>query len=232
MKKVHEFLEKLNIPNWLAILLFISLLLRIPSFFEPYYYGDEMIYLTLGQGIRQGISLYSGLHDNKPPILYLMAAISGSEVWFKVFLALASLVSIVLFAKIAKIIFEGKVKTQKVATAIFALLTTIPLLEGNIANAENFMLAFSLGAIYILLSKKLNIKNLLISGFLFGISFLTKVPALFDLPVIIIFWIMLTQLNKASLIKILKNSLYIIAGFLIPVVLSFIWYGASNHLGD
>ena len=223
LKKIHGLLEKLNIPNWLAILLFICLLFRIPSFFEPYHYGDEMIYLTLGQGLRQGTPLYSGLHDNKPPVLYLIAALAGSLVWFKVFLAIASLISIVLFAKIVK---------KKVPVILFALLTTLPLLEGNIANAENFMMAFSLGAIYILLSKKLNIKNLLFSGFLFGISFLTKVPALFDLPIIIIFWIITAQFNKESLIKILKNSLYIILGFLIPIVLSLAWYGIGGHLGD
>lgn len=232
LKKIHGLLEKLNIPNWLAILLFACLILRIPSFFEPYYYGDEMIYLTLGQGIRQHIPLYSGLHDNKPPVLYLIAALAGSLVWFKVFLAVASLVSIILFAKIIKLLFEGKYKTQKVSVILFALLTTLPLLEGNTANAENFMMVFSLGAIYILLSKKLNIKNLLFSGVLFGLSFLTKVPAFLDLPVIIIFWVITTGLNKENLIKIIKNSFYIIIGFLIPIVLSLAWYGLSGHLGD
>ena len=224
LKKIHGLLEKLNIPNWLAILLFVCLLLRIPSFFEPYYYGDEMIYLTLGQGLRQGVPLYSGLYDNKPPVLYLIAALAGSLVWFKVFLAIASLISIVLFAKI--------VKMQKVSTIIFALLITLPLLEGNTANAENFMMAFSLGGIYILLSKKLNIKNLLLSGFLFGISFLTKVPAILDLPVVILFWIITTGFKKDDLIRIIKNSFYVVLGFLIPIVLSLVWYGAGGHLGD
>ncbi len=232
LKKIHALLREINIPNWLAILLFVCLLMRIPSFFEPYYYGDEMIYLTLGQGVRQGVPLYSGLHDNKPPVLYLIAALAGSLVWFKVFLAIASLISIVLFAKMAKIIFEGKSKTQKVSTVIFALLTTLPLLEGNTANAENFMMAFSLGGIYVLLSKKLNIKNLLLSGFLFGISFLTKVPAIFDLPVVILFWIVTTGFKKDGLIRIIKNSFYVALGFLIPIVLSLIWYGIGGHLGN
>lgn len=232
LKKIHDLLEKLNIPNWLVILLFICLLLRIPSFFEPYSYGDEMIYLTLGQGLRQGVPLYSGLHDNKPPVLYLIAALAGSLVWFKILLAISSLISIVIFAKIVKLLFENKPKAQKVSVVLFALLTTLPLLEGNIANAENFMMAFSLGGIYILLSKKLNIGNLLSAGLLFGISFLTKVPALLDLPIIIVFWIITTQLNKENIIKILRNSLYLTLGFLIPVVLSLIWYGVGGHLGD
>lgn len=232
LKKIHDLLGKLNIPNWLAILLFVCLLLRIPSFFEPYYYGDEVIYLTLGQGIRQGIPLYSGLYDNKPPVLYLIAALAGSLVWFKVFLAVASLISIVLFAKIVKILFENNSKAQKLSTAIFAILTTLPILEGNTANAENFMMVFSLGAVFILLSKKLNIKNLLFAGLLFGTSFLTKVPALLDLPVILIFWIITTQFNKEDFTKIFKNSFWVVLGFLIPVALSLVWYLASGHIGD
>jgi len=232
LKKIHAFLEKLNIPNWLAILLFVCFLLRIPSFFEPYYYGDETIYLTLGQGLRQGLPFYSRLHDNKPPILYLIAALAGNLVWFKIFLAIASLISIALFAKIVRKIFENKAKTEKVSVILFALLTALPLLEGNIANAENFMMAFSLGGIYILLSRTLNIKNLLFSGFLFGISFLTKVPAILDLPVVILFWIITTGFKKENIIKIVKNSFYIILGFLIPVILSLAWYAVSGHLGD
>ncbi|PIP57054.1 hypothetical protein COX04_01680, partial [Candidatus Woesebacteria bacterium CG22_combo_CG10-13_8_21_14_all_45_10] len=193
MKKIHAFLAKISLPNWLVILLFIVLILRIPSFFEPYYYGDEMIYLTLGQGIRQGVPLYSGLHDNKPPILYLIAAAAGNLVWFKIFLAITGIVAIVFFAKIVKHLFANNTKVQRLATLIFALLTTLPFLEGNIANAENFMMAFSLPAFYLLLTKKLKAENLMLAGFLFGLSSLTKIPALFDLPVVIVFWLISRQ---------------------------------------
>ena len=177
MKKIRAFFEKIYLPNWLVILLFVSLILRIPSFFEPYYYGDEMIYLTLGHGIRQGVPLYSGLYDNKPPILYLIAALAGNLVWFKILLAVAATISAVFFAKIVECLFTNNTKIQKIATIVFTLLITLPLLEGNTANAENFMMAFSLPALYLLLANKLKPKGLLFSGFLFGVSCLTKVPA-------------------------------------------------------
>ena len=74
--KLHELLDKANVTNWLGILLFITLILRIPSFFEPYFYGDEMIYLSIGQGIRKGLDLYTQIFDNKPPLIYLTAAIA------------------------------------------------------------------------------------------------------------------------------------------------------------
>jgi MFS superfamily sulfate permease-like transporter len=85
--KIHVLSDKLhmpNLPNWLLGILALIFILRIPSFFEPYYYGDEMVYLTLGQGVRQGLTLYKDIHDNKPPLLYLTAAVAGNLFWFKV----------------------------------------------------------------------------------------------------------------------------------------------------
>ena len=39
-----------------AILMILAgvVFLRIPSLFEPYWYGDEGIYLTIGQAMRHG----------------------------------------------------------------------------------------------------------------------------------------------------------------------------------
>ena len=58
LHKIGDFLHLPDIPGWLLAILSSVFLLRIPSFFEPYYYGDEMIYMTLGQGVRQGLTLY------------------------------------------------------------------------------------------------------------------------------------------------------------------------------
>src|SRR3990167_10480497 len=113
--------EKLHTPTWLFVLLTIVLLLRIPSFFEPYSYGDEMIYLTLGEAIRRGIPLYSGIHDNKPPLLYVMAAIAGNLFWFKAILTLWLLTTVFIFWKLTELLFPQNIRAQKIATIIFAL---------------------------------------------------------------------------------------------------------------
>lgn len=112
------------------------LILRIPTFFEPYSYGDEMIYLTLGEAIRQRIPLYSGIHDNKPPFLYITAALAGNLFWFKAFSAIWQVVTIFLFWKLTKLLFPRSSLLRKTATFIFTVFTTLPLYEGNIANAE------------------------------------------------------------------------------------------------
>src|SRR5260370_36030421 len=59
---------------------FVFFLLRLPSFFEPYWYGDEGVYEVLGFGMRHGRLLYQGIWDNKPPLLYLTyALVDGNQ---------------------------------------------------------------------------------------------------------------------------------------------------------
>src|SRR3990167_11385237 len=140
LHKIGDVLHLPDLPMWMCGLLVLVLILRIPSFFEPYHYGDEMIYLTLGQGVRQGVPLYSGLHDNKPPLLYLTAAIAGNLFWFKAILALWSLITVYGFWKLVNYLYPKKESLHKISTIIFGLLTTLPLLEGNTVNAELFMI--------------------------------------------------------------------------------------------
>lgn len=221
--KLLNFLNKIHLPHWLLILLAVVLVLRIPSFFEPYSYGDEMIYLSLGEGIRQNQVLYKDLHDNKPPLLYITAAISGNLFWFKAILAFWSLITIVLFWKLSKALFKDK-KITKISTIIFALLSTLPLLEGNIANAENFMIGTTIAAFLIIFTKKLNPKNLFFAGMFFSLSTLFKVPAAFEVPVIIVYWLVIGGLNKVNFKKVINKSKYLLLGFVFPISLTFVWY--------
>ena len=79
MKKI--LVKWVQMHEWLVVVLCASVLLRIPSWFEPYWYGDEGIYLTIGQALRKGVILYSQIHDNKPPLLYMMAAVAGGNLF-------------------------------------------------------------------------------------------------------------------------------------------------------
>src|SRR3989344_3178082 len=220
MVKDH-WIHKIHLPAWVVGVLALVFILRIPSFFEPYYYGDEMIYLTLGQGVRQGLTLYKDIHDNKPPLLYLTAAISENLFWFKAILAFWNLATIVLFFKLAKLLFKSE-KTVKVATIIFALLTTLPLLEGNTVNAELFMIGPSIIAFLLLLGEKLTSKKIFLAGFLFGIAALFKTPALFDVPIIVFYWLVTEGLTNWK--KVFKHTLLLLSGFIFPILLTFVWY--------
>jgi hypothetical protein len=222
LHKVGDFLHLPNVPNWLMGLLALFFILRIPSFFEPYYYGDEMVYLTLGQGVRQGLTLYKDLHDNKPPLLYMTAAVAGNLFWFKVILAFWSLITIFFFFKLSKLLFEKNLKAQKLTTLLFGLLTTLPLLEGLTVNSELFMVGFTIVALLILLGKKLTNRNIFFAGILFGLGALFKIPAAFDMPVIVFYWLITEDLNNWK--AILKNTVILGLGFVTPILLSFVWY--------
>ncbi len=229
---MKKLVERLHLPNWLTFILLIVFILRIPTFFEPFYYGDETIYLTLGEGIKQGVPLYKGLHDNKPPLIYLIAALAGNVFWFKVILAVSSFAGIILFWKLSRSFFGKNEKFQKVSTLVFSVLSTIPLFEGNIANAEMFMITLSLAAIYVLWGRVYTPKNLLLSGVLFSLAALFKVPAAFELPAIIIYWLIITPTTKENLMKTGKNSFYLVAGFVVPIVATLVWYQVHGSLGE
>jgi hypothetical protein len=229
---VNHLNNSLHTPKWLFVLLLFVFILRIPSFFEPYSYGDETIYLTLGNAVRAGVPLYKGIHDNKPPLLYLTAAAAGNLFWFKAILAIWLIIGIYLFWRLTTIIFNKNTITQKVATAIFALLTTIPFYEGNIVNAELFMIVPTILAFILTLRPKVKYKTIFLSGVLLSVSSLFKVPAAFDLPVIIVFWLCYTELNRKGIRKLLLNSGVLALGFIIPIALTFIWYFTQGAIKE
>jgi 4-amino-4-deoxy-L-arabinose transferase-like glycosyltransferase len=227
---MRKIFSKTSLPHWLLSILALVLILRIPSFFEPYFYGDEMIYMSLGQGVRQGLTLYKDIHDNKPPLLYWTAAAAGSLFWFKAILTFFNLATIVVFYKLAERFFLKNLKGQKIATFLFAMLTTLPLLEGNIVNSELFMIGFTVAALLILLGESLKPKKIFFAGTLFGIGTLFKIPAAFDVPVIVAFWLITTDFKDWK--KVIKNTIILALGFAAPILITFGWYYLRGALPE
>ena len=225
-------MNKLNLPKWLLFTLIVIFIFRIPTFFDPFHYGDEMIYLTLGNGIRQGVTLYSQLHDNKPPLLYLMAGVAGNVFWFRVILAFWNLASIYFFWRLSKILFSKNVLTQKISTIFFAIFTTIPLFEGNIANAELFMILPTTLAFLILLSRKLTTSRILFAGALFAASALFKIPSAFDLFTIVFFWLIVSGLAFKNIKKVVFNTTILGLGFVGVILATFIYYYFAGALKE
>ncbi len=90
--------------------------------------------------MRQGRLLYSGIWDNKPPLLYIFYSIFNSDQFaLRTVSLIFGLLSVFAFFFLAKKLFKSN-KVIYVTAFIFTFLFGIPLIEGNIANAENFML--------------------------------------------------------------------------------------------
>lgn len=201
-----------KVLNWLVrnegvvVLLAVTVLLRLPSLFEPYWYGDEQIYLAIGQGIRKGLVLYREITDypNKPPLIYLLAAAAGSVFWFKFMLLAWNMIHVVVVDRLVK---------SRIATGAFILLTSLPMLEGNIANGEMFMsMPVTLG---MLLLWKV---QYFWAGLMFALGFLFKIPVAADIAAAgLIFWVW--RHNFKGII-----SFGLGLGLPIAVVLG-VWYG-------
>lgn len=219
-----------SIPKWLVFVLGTVFILRIPSLFEPLWYGDEAIYLTLGEGIRQGFTLYKDIHDNKPPLIYLLAAVSGNLFWFKAILTFFVLSSVFFFWKLTDLLFPKKELLQKISTIIFSILTTLPLLEGNIVNAELLILATTIGGFGLLFSKTKN--RGVLAGLMVGTGVLFKSPAIFDVAVPVIFWLTLLLTDKKEWTQNKRLIIPFLLAAISPLALSFLVFSLLGTLGD
>jgi len=181
----------------LLVLLAMVIVLRIPNLIEPYWYGDEAIYLTIGNALRHGSRLYLDIIDHKTPLIYYLAMVP-TQFSFRLLFLGWMLATTASFYYLALRLLKN-LPAAIVATTAFILLTTLPWLEGNIPNGELFMMGFVLLGAAIasqtsafarwldepLAASPLSRINqnllLLVSGLFFGLGILTKVPALFDL---------------------------------------------------
>jgi hypothetical protein len=249
-------LEKNKILWWVIVLCTIFIFLRLPSIIEPYWYGDEGIYEVVGQSMDHGRLLYQGIWDNKPPLLYVIYALAqGDQPTVKIISLIFGLCSVVTFFLLSQKLFK-KSKTSLIITALYVLLFGTPILEGNIANAEDFMLfPIILGGLLIynmLDTQKKNTKQLknvtFTAGLLLGIAFLLKIVAIFDFATFLIFLNLMklpenfsfslrrkTHKGELGIMNhevwtktLIPNSLFLILGFLSPLCITILYF-VFNH---
>ncbi len=249
LKKIDLLLDRHLI---LLLSLLLLVVLRVPNFFDPYWYGDEAIYLTLGQSIRAGRALYTGIVDHKTPIIYYLATVPN-QFSFRLLLTFWMIITTTAFYQVARRLIAHKLPLW-LCTIGFVLLTTLPTFEGHIPNGELFVMGFVMVGMWILSSRNylaslLNYKDnqplftpskkqqylIVLAGVFLGFGFLTKVPSLLDTASVMfaawLAWIsvVLTQSIrqhklKLSVISLLSHWLPLVVGFLLPVIFSVIYF--------
>ena len=222
-------LKKLFLNYWLVFVLGITFFLRLPSLFEPFTYGDEGIYLTLGQALRKGLVFYRDIHDNKPPFLYLLAALANSFSYYRLILFIWSFATIFMFFKLALLLFPKRKLAVIVPTIFFALLTSLHTFEGNIANAENFMMLPTITGFYLFFKKNSQKVPWFLIGVLFSLATLFKVPAAFDFAALLVLFILMSKTINRALIT---NCFLLVAGFLTPIMSTFVYYATKGALSQ
>ena len=242
MKRFLHFLVRIE-P--LFLILVANILLRIPNLFEPYWYGDEGIYLTVGLALRNGLTLYKDIIDHKTPIIYLLA-MAPSQFWFKFLLMAWTTCMLALFYRVAERFFMTK-KQAYIATFFLMLLTALPFFEGNIANGELFVMGFMLGGLALFTRTSLwhsffqhkgkitfDVAPLFGVGALFSLGALTKVPAIFDATAVgvLFFFLYLRKPSQEIFFALLRSTIILAVGFATPILLSIAYFATKHALGD
>lgn len=214
LKNLVKWIEK---NEGLILILLLVILLRIPSLYEPYWYGDEGIYLILGQALRKGLVWYRDIHDNKPPLLYLMASLTGTVFYFRLLLIFWFGATTIFFYRLMQVLLPKNRLAWYFSTLSMIGLTTAT--EGNIANGEIFMILPIILGFLLILQKKL----WLLSGILFSLGFLFKVPAIFDLAAAGLFLLLIERVEC-------KKIGWLILGFGLPIAITIIYYAFAGGL--
>jgi len=150
-------------------------------------------------------------------MVYVLAAISQTVFGYRLLLLLWMIPTCIYFYKLSQKYLSKKF--SHIALLLFVILTSIPVIEGHIANAEIFMLLPTiLGFLYF---EKYPLK----SGLLLGFAFLFKVPVAVEFFFLFCFSFFI--LKKYKDIK----SLFIFGlSFLIPLFITIIYYQLNGAL--
>ena len=132
--------QQIQKPLGLFIILLFMVVLRLPNFLEPYWYGDEAIYLSIGNAINQGKILYTEIVDHKTPLIYYLATVPD-QFSFRMLLTAWMVITLALYYCFSRKIL-GKTTYALIATAFVMILTTLPWFEGHIPNGELFVMGF------------------------------------------------------------------------------------------
>jgi len=185
--------------------------------FEPNWYGDEAIYLTLGWLQRLGFVVYRDFYDHKPPFILTLSALLPTLFWAKFFISALLVPTLICFYRLCLIRLTRPF--SRLAVVLLLVFASLPLLEGNIYNSEIINLCLVIIAIYLYFVRG----RLLLPFFVLGIAFTNKFPALFDF----LFLLLIILVNRSTL----RSPKYLVRAsvmFLLPTFV-FAFYFALNH---
>lgn len=249
-KKIDQFLDR---HTAVLVLWALIIILRLPNFFEPYWYGDEAIYLTLGNALREGERLYTTIIDHKTPLIYYLAMVPN-QFYFRLLNLFWMLAATTMFFFFAKKLFARQ-SLAMIASLVLVTFTTLPWLEGHIPNGELFVLGFVLAGALLFsnsslwrnffadrFSAKTKLSDdvlLLGSGAVMGLGVLTKVPALLDVAgFLAIAWLIFVrqffkhnQLATVFLYLLRKGGVFF-AGVILSVLLSVVYFVVQGQGQD
>ncbi len=223
----------MNLKRYLLFLipLILLVLLRIPSLFESYWYGDEAIYAAVADEFSQGKRLYAETWDHKPPLIFWVfypAAVIGWTGGFFLLRAFNLMLGVLTLFFIDKILKEKIASTPRFIALLFlSFFLGSTLLEGNILNAEVIFMAFNTLAVLLFFHKR----NFVLAGLLVFLSIITKVPGFVELAMVFVAFVVV-YFKEKNISFIVGSIAKMAVGFIIPLVLMLVYFVMNGTLAD
>lgn len=207
----------------LAVVLVATVLFRVPSLMEPPWYDDEGIYAAFGHALVIGAIPYRDVLDSRPPGIYWLYAwmlmLSGYSVFFVKLIATLSvlLTQVTVFFVVRRM---WSVWAALVTIAALGLIGSFPLFEGNIANAEIFMmLPIAIGMLLIMKDRPFW------AGIAFALALLIKQIAGVELAACVVALALFHP-------RPLRTGALVLLGCAIPLGATLLYLFSQNALAD
>lgn len=211
----------------------LSLLIRFPTLSQTTSM-DEGTFITIGDRIAKGATLYRDVWDPKSPgfFFYYSLVLSLFHSLFMVKLVgliVTSLTALVLSWIMTRVVADRLRVTPVLAGVTYVLISSIA--DPNFCiNPEQLVVMFS--GIAILMILRDDLLSIFLAGLFLGLSFISKYPAGLDLAAVGILWLVFSLRKGRSPVSLLPSAGLAIVGFLVPslmVVLFFYFHGTLNE---
>jgi hypothetical protein len=226
-----------------AVTLLAGFALRYPSLYEPRWYGDEGIFAAIAQNMREGRTLYSQAWDNKPPLIYFTYAGIQSLFGTGMFALHLATTLVVLSTQICVMAIALRLSGRKralVAGLVFVALMDTPIIEGDLAMTETFMiLPASLAVLAFIVAEgreeKRRFALYLSAGLLLGVAAGYKQVAIFDFAAIAAMIAITHQRPLRALAPLAAGlaavQIVLAAFFVADGAFGGYWYAVAGSLG-
>lgn len=216
---------------YFCLILFGIFILRIPSLFEPFWYGDEGIFAAVARNLNLGGVLYQTAWDNKPPMIYL--TYSSIFKWFGVSefnIHMAALIAVLVTAALVYeiVVIRYGAKRALIAMGVFGFLSSLRVFEGNLALTEVFMVMFIALGMFVAIRRKFDYVSLIVAGILFAAASLYKQVGAFEAAALGIYLFFVSK----NFMDFVKRGVVLSVGFAIPYLVTVGYFAKMHLLGD
>ena len=228
-----------NAIRYIFIVFFILLALIPPLYYiHGFLSPDESGFMFIGDSINHGSILYKDFIDNKPPgIFYLNALIffifGKSFYASRIVLYIINALSALIIYLLGKNLWDKHI--GQLSSILFLIGVYNPLIQGYFVLTEQYMVFFGLLGTFVFFKFRER-RYLVPVGILFGIATLFKQPGVLFYVLILIYYFS-GLLNKGNRTKVfvynvIKSSLLISIGFLIPIFITVVFFYREGVLYD